>query len=222
MKLSLEFNEFVAYIQRQFYSFFPDRQEPASDLAPLVQDAVGQLAYAFSQSRMKFAYDGDGPCFSHLNTDQYAVFLCLLAQTACRAGVIAIAEKAYALNKALHGLDVFYEIDLPKIFAFAHPVGTVLGRGTFDDFLCVYQGVTIGANLKEIYPTIGRGVVLYAGSMVMGDSRIGNNCLIAAGSLLMDMEVPDNHVAFGRHPHVELRPTRRNVIRDIFKCPNAG
>lgn len=217
MKMSMNATDFTLFLQRQFYNFFPDKQESFDEMLPLVEDSIEQITYSFSMSRMKFAHDAGGPRFSHLNTDQYAVFLCLLAQTAYRNAAIAIAEKAYAMNKALHGLDVFYEIALPKIFAFAHPVGTVLGRGEFSDYLCVYQGVTIGANLNDVYPTIGRGVALYAGSMVMGASRVGDNCMIAAGSLLMDMEVPDNHVAFGRHPHVELRPNRRDVIRDIFK-----
>jgi len=220
MKLSLPFPDLVAYIQKQFYSFFPDRLEPLDTLAPLVQITVDQIADSFGRSRMKFAFDDEGPCFSHRNTDQYALFLCFLAQAAYRvshqADTIAVAEKAYAMNKALHGLDVFYEIELPRIMAFAHPVGTVLGRGRFDDYLCIYQGVTIGANLDDVYPTIGRGVVLYAGSAVMGNSRIGDNCLIAAGSLIMDTEVPDNHVCFGRHPDIVMKPTRRNVVRDIF------
>lgn len=217
MKLSLPLSELASYIRNQFYSFFPDRRESEEDLVPLVRTALDRVAHSFSHSRMKFAFDGEGPCFNHRNTDQYALFLCFLAQEACRAGVVPVAEKAYAMNKALHGLDVFYEIDLPEIMAFAHPVGTVLGRGKFSDYLCVYQGVTVGANLDEVYPTIGRGVVLYAGSAVMGNSRIGDNCMIAAGSLIMDTEVPDNHVCFGRHPNVVMKPTQRNVIREIFK-----
>lgn len=222
MKLSLPLPDFVAYVQKQFYSFFPDRLEPESDLAPLIQEAINQVAHSFGRSRMKFAFDDEGPTFNHRNTDQYALFLCFLAQAACQAGVVAVAEKAYAMNKALHGLDVFYEIALPRIMAFAHPVGTVLGRGSFGDYLCVYQGVTIGANLDEIYPTIGRGVVLYAGSAVMGDSRIGDNCLIAAGALIMDTIVPDNHVCFGRHPDIVMKPTRRNVVRGIFHHDEEG
>lgn len=216
MKLSLPLSELAAYVQRQFFSFFPDRLEPEDVLAPLVQTAVDQVAHSFSGTRMKYAFGDDGAYFNHRNTDQYALFLCFLAQAANRIGAIPVAEKAYALNKALHGLDVFYEIALPKIMAFVHPMGTVLGRGKFSDYLCVYQGVTVGANLEGIYPTIGRGVVLYGGSAVIGDSRIGGNCLIAAGSLIMDTEVPDNHVCFGRHPNIVMKPTRRNVVRDIF------
>jgi len=52
---------------------------------------------------------------------------------------------------------------------------------------------------------------------VIGDARVGNNCLVGAGCSIMGGSVPDNHIAFGQRPMGGIRPTQRNVIRDIFK-----
>lgn len=128
------------------------------------------------------------------------------------------------MNKALHGFEAFYEVKLPDIFTVVHPVGTVLGRGTYSDYFCVYQGCTVGANLAGEYPSFGRGVVLYGGSRVIGRSRIGSNCLIAAGTTIIDRDIPDGHVGFGQHPQTASRPTRHDVVRTVFgvETPPAG
>ena len=44
-----------------------------------------------------------------------------------------LASKAYCLNKALHAIDVFYEVELPEIFFLEHPLGTVLGRAKYSN-----------------------------------------------------------------------------------------
>ena len=37
-------------------------------------------------------------------------------------------RKTLALNKTLHGVDAFYEVSLPDVFRWVHPLGTVLGE----------------------------------------------------------------------------------------------
>src|SRR5205823_183490 len=101
-------------------------------LAQPVDRAVERAEHCFSRINLKYFNDGATTRFDHLHTDQYAVFLYLLANTIFRAGGdTRLAAKVYALNKALHGVDAFYEVELPSVFAFQHPVGTVLGRGRY-------------------------------------------------------------------------------------------
>ena len=130
-----------------------------------------------------------------------------------------VAAKAYALNKALHALDAFYEVELPAIFTFVHPVGTVLGRATYGDHLCVYQNVTVGADPANAHPVIGRSVILYGGSRVIGSALVGDNAVVSAGTTIIGGEVPAGHVAFGQHPNVSTKPTRWNARRDVFADP---
>ncbi|TAL02798.1 MAG: serine acetyltransferase [Rhodospirillaceae bacterium] len=213
---SLSTEALADYVARQMNAFFPDGDE-GDAVEDVLGDALGRMEHCVRHVRMKGWWKDGNPRFNHLHTDQYAVFLYFLANAAYRRDVESVAAKAYALNKALHGLDAFYEVELPGIFALVHPVGTVLGRATYGDYFCAYQNVTVGSDLDNRHPVIGSGVVLYGGSRVIGDGRIGNNCLISAGCSLLGDSLPDNHIALGQHPAVTAKPNRRNVIGDIFQ-----
>jgi len=203
------------YVTRQLASFFPDGDE-GREVRGVLGDVLGRMEHCVRHVRMKGWCDGTGPRFNHLHTDQYAVFLYYLSNTAHRKGMVTLAAKAYALNKALHGLDAFYEVELPSIFAVVHPVGTVLGRASYGDHFCSFQNVNVGADFDENHPVIGKGVVMYGGARVIGTARIGDNCIIAAGCSIIGGEVSDNRIAFGQYPNDATKPTRRNVVRDVF------
>jgi serine O-acetyltransferase len=217
MDTSLGPDELAAYVASQLSAFFPDERVAGAELASAVAGALERSERCFSSVRRKYFLREDRTVFDHLNTDQYAMFLYLLSNTLFRTDERpALAAKVYALNKALHGIDVFYEVELPDIFLFQHPVGTVLGRATYGDYFCAYQRCSVGANLDDVYPTIGKGVVMYGGSSIIGSSRIGDNCLFSLGAAVIDAEVPSDSVVFGTSPALSLRSTRRDVVRDIF------
>jgi len=206
------------YVTRQLSAFFPDGDEGRA-VRDVLDDALARMEHCVRHVRTKGWWDSNGPRFNHLHTDQYAVFLYYLSNTAHRKGVATLAAKAYALNKALHGLDAFYEVELPSVFAVTHPVGTVLGRASYGDFFCCYQNVTVGADLEERHPVIGEGVVMLAGASVIGTVTIGDNCFIGAGCSLIGGELLANRVAFGQHPNDTSKPTGRSVRREIFNHP---
>lgn len=213
---SLPTDVLAAYVGRQAYAAFPDQDE-TGNLRAALPDTLERLRRCFSHVRLKGYWAAEGPHFNHLYTDQYAVFLYYLSNTAHRMGLNSLAAKAYALNKALHAFDAFYEVDLPEVFAVVHPVGTVLGRGTYSDYLLVYQNVSVGADpFRPGHPRLGEGVVLYGGCRVIGNVSIGDNCLVSAGAAIMAGETPDNHLVFGVHPANVLKPHRHDVRRDIF------
>ena len=50
-----------------------------------------------------------------------------------------------------------------------HPLGSVLGKADYGDYLFVYQGTTIGENRKGdklFYPVLGNNILLYANSTI--------------------------------------------------------
>jgi serine O-acetyltransferase len=224
LSTTLHPTDLAAYVAAQLSAFFPDRKETKAVRAVL-RDTLPRIEHCFRHVRIKGFWGDNGPRFDHLHTDQYAIFLYYLANTAHRAGEARLAAKAYALNKALHALDAFYEVELPAIFALVHPVGTVLGRAAYGDYFCAYQNVTVGSGLDDPKPKLGKGIVLYAGARVIGASNIGNNCLISSDCTVLDCRdvIPGNSVIWGRYePKAEHRgysfaPTRHDVIRDIFK-----
>lgn len=219
MKISLERHDLVGYVRRQIENIFPDGAD-ISDLGRFVDIAMERVELCFSRIHVKSFQNAGQTHFNHRHTDQYALFLYYLSNSAFRAaGTHPIAEKAYALNKALHAIDAFYEVELPEIMLFSHPVGTVLGRAKYGDYFCCYHGCTVGANLNGDYPSIGRGVVMYGGSKIIGDTQIGDNTFIANGAVLIDQrKLAANSVVFGTRPNVGIASTKRDVVRDIFSA----
>jgi len=58
---------------------------------------------------------------------------------------------------------------------------------------------------KNVNFEFGENVVLYPGSTVIGDVRIGTNCAIASGAWIKDESVPDNSLVFGRSPDLVIK-----------------
>jgi serine O-acetyltransferase len=220
VQLSLNRSELTKYVERQLSGLFPDGF-PLDELPRFVDLALGRVDYCFSRLRLKGYFDGQQPCFSHRHSDQYAVFLYYLSNSAFReVPGHPIAEKAYALNKALHALDAFYEVQLPDIFAVQHPVGTVLGRANYSNYFICYHNCTVGANLDNDYPAFGQGIVMYGGGRVIGRTAVGDNTFVSTGAIVIDAGALDgNCILHGVYPNAQRSPTRRKVVRDVFGLP---
>lgn len=217
MRLSLPRTDLALYVRKQFENLFPDGTD-LGDLQKLVDLALERIEHCFSRVRLKGFFANGEARFSHWHSDQYAIFLYYLANSAFREKPgHPVADKAYALNKALHALDAYYEVGLPDVFAVQHPVGTVLGRAAYSDYFICYHNCTVGANLDNDYPAFGRGIVMYGGSRVIGKTALGDNTLVSTGAIVIDGGTfePDS-VLHGIHPNARRTATRRNVMREIF------
>ncbi|MEZ5458846.1 MAG: hypothetical protein R3E65_05920 [Steroidobacteraceae bacterium] len=71
-----------------------------------------------------------------------------------------------------------------------HP-DTVIG-----DDVGVMHNVTIGTNMSTTVPTIGNGVFIGVGAVILGGVKIGDGARIAANSLVIS-DVPPGSVAMG-------------------------
>jgi serine O-acetyltransferase len=217
VQLSLPRSELALYVRKQFENLFPDGADVA-DLPRYVDLALGRIEHCFSRIRLKGFFTNGEAQFSHCHSDQYAVFLYYLSNSAFRERPgHPIAGKAYALNKALHALDAFYEVQLPDVFAVQHPVGTVLGRASYSDYFICYHNCTVGANLENDYPSFGRGTVMYGGSRVIGKTALGDNSFVSTGAIVINGgRLESDSVLHGTYPNTRRSPTARNVIRDVF------
>jgi serine O-acetyltransferase len=214
LKSSLRPDALAAYVSRQVNAFFPDPFPVGGVvLVECLQRAMDRYALCCSNIHLKY-YNDNGPVFNHLNSDQYAMFLYFLSHELGRRGVEDSATKIYYLNKVLHSLDVFYQVELPDIFLFGHPVGTVLGRARYDNYLVVYQNCTVGNN-GGVYPQFGEGVALYKGASVIGNCTIGPNTQVAAHTLVRDQNVAGECVVFGNSPDLTVK-SAKNSVRKVF------
>lgn len=116
----------------------------------------------------------------------------------------------------MHSVDWFYAVDLPVHFLCEHPLGCVLGRAVYGDYFFVYQGTTVGGNRRKggiDYPIIGENVILFANATVLGRTLIGNNVVVSADTYIIDTEIPDNCLVFGRSPNLTIVKKTEDEIK---------
>lgn len=206
VRSSLDVKGLAAYAAAQVNGLFPDGEAVTADsLMPAVRAALPRLEHCFTRIDNKYFFDGESAVFNHLHGDQYAMWLYLLSNELHRQGGAAThCSKLFLLNKALHGVDAFYEVALPDIFLLVHPLGTVLGRASYSDYFVAYQRCGVGSN-HEVYPTFGKHVTLRPGSAVLGTCTIGDHCQIATESLVLDRDLPDHTLYIGNPKTATLR-----------------
>jgi serine O-acetyltransferase len=187
----------------------------------LIKDALERVEYSFHRIKRKYYRKDNLPRFDHLNGDHMAVFLYYLSNLVWRkSGDENLATKISYLNKIMHGLDLFYSVPMPDIFFLVHPIGTVIGKANFSDYLVIYQNCTIGGNIDLVYPSLGEGVVLYSGTSVIGDCPVGDNVIFGANAFLINTAVPSNTLVVGQYPSQRMLQNRRYVREQIFGLVN--
>lgn len=215
--MSIDYKQLARYVTAQINNCFDDGQRLHEDeVIALLPEVLLKIEHCFAHIDNKYFFDGSSAVFNHLNSDQYAMFLYLLSNTAYKMqGSLALATKLYLLNKSLHAIDAFYEVDLPSIFLFVHPVGTVLGRADYSDFFLVYQRCTVGSN-HDIYPILGPYTSLRPGSSILGKCTLGRNNTLAAESLLLDRDLVNNSIYMGNPRNFEIKIAIE--IPPVWKC----
>ncbi|WP_281661963.1 hypothetical protein [Microvirgula aerodenitrificans] len=225
LKMSLSPEQLQAYVLDLVRFNFPDGYQVPCALAPLHEKALARLEHCFSHIHRKY-YREEGEqgavLFDHLNGDHFASYLYFLANTIWReTGDCELPTRLFYLNKRMHGLDLFYSVAMPDIFLLVHPLGTVIGNAAYQDYLVVYQNVTIGADEAGIYPVFGKGAVLYAKSAVIGACSLGNNVVLGANAFILNAEIPANSVVVGQHPAPRICSTAQSVASRVFRCAPA-
>jgi serine O-acetyltransferase len=216
MKTTLKNEELLNFTLNQIENTFPDgKKYDKSSLLKSFEKSLKRVEFCFSKINNKYFCIGEEVFFNHLNGDQYSMYLYFFSNTLFNDKFdITLCEKLFLLNKKLFGIDVFYEINLPNIFLFVHPLGTVIGRGKFDDYLMIYQGCGIGAN-HNVYPTLGKHVTLHPNVSILGECNIGENCEFAANSTIIDKNLESNTIYFG-NPKKNFK--KKNLtIHNIWK-----
>jgi serine O-acetyltransferase len=212
---SLTAAELTVYTGRLLANRVPDEIDntPAeTDVAA----ALERVERCFAGIHRKYYTVEGSSRFDHLNGDHLAAYLYLLANSIyVRDGHVPSAAKLFAVNKALHGLDLFYAVRMPEVFLLAHPVGSVIGNAEHGEELHITQNCTVG-NKDGQYPVLGRGVALYAGASVIGATTLGDDVVVGAGSLVVDADVPPHSIVTGRSPERRIQPNRRSVRDRVF------
>ncbi len=204
----------VDYTIRQLEQFFPDgRPIDRQQITASISETLTRI-----EKCVNHVSAWDRGTFDHLQSSQYCTYLYFLANTIWRnTGETELPTRLFLLNKALNGIDLFYEIEMPEVFFIGHSIGIVLAKATYGEFLVLYQNSTVGKN-HGIAPVIGEGVVMYPHTSIVGQCHIGNGTLVSVGTNVLNHDTPGNCVVFtGPAGTLEFRPSSRNVLADLFR-----
>jgi serine O-acetyltransferase len=202
------------YTVAQLAHFFPDKR---SDGRALIQAHMAE-----SLSRLQRCINGvrfwKENEFHYLFSPHYCIYLYYLANTIWRnTADTEICTKLFLLNKALNGIDCFYDVELPEIFCISHTVGVVLSKATYRNYLALHQNVTVGKN-HGIAPVLEEGVVLYPNCAVIGNCRIGARTVVSQGVGIIDQDTPgDTGVFRGNGRELLFKPLKRNLLEELFR-----
>lgn len=215
LRSSLSFAALCAYLGRQLEAAFPDGA--VHDLGPAVRAAWDRSAHCFAHIRHPAFSDDHGVAqFDHLHGDQYATFLYFASNSAFGAGDLALAKKLFLLNKAQSGFFCLYDTLLPPVVFLNHALGTVIGRGTYGNYLVVTQNVTFGKD-RDAAPATGEGVVVYGGAVIAGASKIGDRVIVTAGTSIRNDRVPSDSIVSGSSPNLIINPRKRELLERFFR-----
>ncbi|WP_201582629.1 hypothetical protein [Psychrobacter jeotgali] len=151
-----------------------------------------------------FIKDGN-PYFSYIHSGQYLIFLYIFSNEISKMNLISLKEKLYYLNKILHSVDIYPDVELPECFFLEHPMGTVLGRAEYGNNFMAMQGCTIGGD-KGVYPVLGSNLKMYSNSKILGNCNIGSNVSIGADASIKNQDIQDNCLVFGQSPNLIIKP----------------
>ena len=161
---------------------------------------IEKLEYCFSHVENKYYHSDGNTFFNPLHVAQWTMFLYEMAHEISKSGDKDLCDKIYGLGKMISSADIFYGVNMPDIWFFDHPQGSVMGRAEYSDFFTFSQCCTVGNN-KGVYPRFRKHVSMMSGSKVLGDCTIGDHVILSANSYVLDEDIPAYSIVFGLHPN---------------------
>ena len=108
-------------------------------------------------------------------------------------------------SRIRYGADIHPAAKIGRRFTVDHGIGVVIGgTAVIGDDCLMYQNATLGMTGKhggKRHPTVGDGVLIGAGSILLGAITVGDGAYVGAGSVVVD-NVPANTTVVGNPARV--------------------
>lgn len=130
----------------------------------------------------------------------WAVFMHRIAHFFYKHRWFLVARLISQISRFFTGIEIHPGAKIGKGLFIDHGMGVVIGETTeIGDNVTIYQGATLGGTGKDVgkrHPTIGNNVMISTGAKVLGPIKIGDNCKIGAGAVVLK-DVPPNCTVVG-------------------------
>jgi len=212
--LNLTRTGLIDYTMNQINNFFPSENITYRPLIDAhLDEALKRLHICINSVRCWRMNE-----FNYLQSSQYCTYLYFLSNSIWKnIGDHDICTKLFLLNKALNGIDCFYEIELPELFYIPHSIGIVLAKATYSNYLVLYQNSTVGKN-HGIAPLLGEGVIMYPNTAIIGRCTIGDHTVVAQGTSVINTHCAGNSIVFNTlGAGLASKPIVQDVWEDIFR-----
>ena len=193
---------------RQLDCIYGIDQAEQSKIEAITDFSLKRLDKCFSRISAKYYLHNSGEAlFDPLHTIQWGAFLYFISNSLWRENEknAALCSKIYGINKMLLGADLYYEVELPDVWACDHPQGSVIGRAQYGDYFLFNQQCSVGNN-RGLYPVLGNHITLMAGVSIFGDCHVGDYVIFSANSYIKDVDIPSCSIVFGQYPNYVIKP----------------
>jgi len=134
----------------------------------------------------------------------HAVWLYRPAHWLWARGLYFPARLLSHIARFFTGVEIHPGATIGRRFFIDHGMGVVIGEtAEIGDDVLVYQGVVLGGTSlehKKRHPTLGDGVVVGAGAIVLGAIKVGDRSRIGAASVVLQ-DIPPDTTVFGVPAH---------------------
>lgn len=168
-----------------------------------VLEASPELGRSF-RADLAAVFDRDPACARYLEPLLYfkgfhALVTHRFAHALLKSGRRDFALYLQSQSSRIFGVDINPAARIGDGIMLDHGTGIVVGEtAVIGDNCSILQGVTLGGTGKETgdrHPKIGNNVLIGAGANVLGNIRVGDCSLVAAGSVVLQEVPPKTTVA---------------------------
>ncbi|MGX1902557.1 serine O-acetyltransferase [Thermolongibacillus altinsuensis] len=117
----------------------------------------------------------------------------------------------YYVTRIIYSSDIHPNCVIGQGTKIVHHFNIVIGKNAIIGENCnIFNGVTLGEDGRtDYYPVVGDNVTLGTGVKVLGNVKIGSNCIIGAGSVVVH-DIPESSLAVGVPAVVKKKINRKD------------
>lgn len=208
----------IEYILIQLKNFFPLFNSELDDRKILeyhFDEIESRYTYCISKNKT-FKNDNS---IDPLHIMKYPIFLYFTMNTIYQnesdSNQYRLLDRLHGLNKYLHGCNIYYKVNLPRVFLLSYASGTVLLDTNYGENIIFYHGTTVGATRGKA-PVFKNNIIVMPNCIISGDCQVGSNVVISAGSRIINQNIPDNSLVYSDGNKVHIKELTYNYFGDYF------